>query len=360
MLEVLRNWYHAYFSDEEAVYLLFILAAGLVLILLLGKMLAPALTALVVAYLLQGLVARLTRFGVPERVAVWSVFLLFLTALVVTLMLLMPVIWKQTLNLVQDQLPRLLNAGERWLRALPAEYPEVISIHQVNAIVDLAQRELAHAGQMFLTLSLSSIPGLMDVLIFLVLVPLLVFFFMADRKQLVDWATSFLPDRRRVLANVWAEMDQQIANYVRGKAVEILIVGIATYIVFVILGLNYALLLAVVVGLSVLIPYIGATAATIPVAAVAYVQFGWGGDLALVLVAYGIIQFIDGNILVPFLFSEAVNLHPVAIIIAILLFGGLWGFWGVFFAIPLATLAKAVIYAWPKHQRAVVVEPPVQ
>src|SRR5690606_26598544 len=140
----------------------------------------------------------------------------------------------------------------------------------------------------------------------------------------------------------------------------ILIVGIVTYIVFVILGLNYALLLAVVVGLSVLIPYIGATVATIPVAAVAYVQFGWSGDLALVLLAYGIIQFIDGNILVPFLFSEAVNLHPVAIIAAILLFGGLWGFWGVFFAIPLATLAKAVIYAWPTHQRTVVAQQSAQ
>src|SRR5690606_21457898 len=132
MLEVLRNWYHAYFSDEEAVYLLFILVAGLLLVLFLGRMLAPALTALVIAYLLQVLVSRLTRLGVPERAAVWAVFLLFLTGLIVTLMLLLPVIWKQTLNLVQDQLPRLLNTGERWLRELPAEYPDMVSIQQVN------------------------------------------------------------------------------------------------------------------------------------------------------------------------------------------------------------------------------------
>jgi putative permease len=79
------------------------------------------------------------------------------------------------------------------------------------------------------------------------------------------------------------------------------------------------------------------------------VQFGWSGDFALVMVIYGVIQFIDGNILVPLLFSEAVNLHPVAIITAILLFGGLWGLWGVFFAIPLATLIKAVINAWPRQ-----------
>jgi putative permease len=67
-----------------------------------------------------------------------------------------------------------------------------------------------------------------------------------------------------------------------------------------------------------------------------------------VLIAYTVIQTLDGVVLVPLLFSEAVNLHPVAIIVAILFFGGLWGFWGVFFAIPLATVVKAVIAAWPR------------
>jgi putative permease len=70
-----------------------------------------------------------------------------------------------------------------------------------------------------------------------------------------------------------------------------------------------------------------------------------------VVLAYGIVQALDGNVLVPLLFSEAVNLHPVAIIVAVLVFGGLWGLWGVFFAIPLATLVKAVLNAWPTAQK---------
>jgi len=68
-----------------------------------------------------------------------------------------------------------------------------------------------------------------------------------------------------------------------------------------------------------------------------------------VMIAYAVIQALDGNLLVPLMFSEVVNLHPVAIILAILIFGGLWGFWGIFFAIPLATLVKAVINAWPSN-----------
>ncbi|MFT4814322.1 MAG: putative permease, partial [Paracoccaceae bacterium] len=133
----------------------------------------------------------------------------------------------------------------------------------------------------------------------------------------------------------------------RGKVVEIIIVGSAAYLTFVILGLNYALLLAVLIGVSVIVPYIGATVVIVPVAAVAFVQWGVGAEFYTVLIAYLIIQIIDGNVLVPVIFSEAVNLHPVAIISAVLIFGGIWGLAGVFFAIPLATFVKAIINAWP-------------
>jgi putative permease len=89
---------------------------------------------------------------------------------------------------------------------------------------------------------------------------------------------------------------------------------------------------------------------TIPVALIAFFQWGWGSEFAYLMIVYGIIQALDGNVVVPLLFSEAVNLHPVAIIVAVLLFGGLWGLWGVFFAIPLATLVKAVLSAWPRQE----------
>ena len=120
-----------------------------------------------------------------------------------------------------------------------------------------------------------------------------------------------------------------------------------TFVVFEFLGLNYAALLALTVGLSVLIPFVGAAVVTIPVALVAIFQFGWTWDMAWILIAYAVIQALDGNFLVPLLFSEAVDLHPITIIVAVLAFGGLWGIWGVFFAIPLATLVKAIYNAWP-------------
>ena len=141
-------------------------------------------------------------------------------------------------------------------------------------------------------------------------------------------------------------MNTQIANYIRGKVIEIIIVGTVSAVTFALMDLRYALLLGVLVGFSVLIPYIGAAVVTIPVAVVALFQWGITPDFWWLMIAYGVIQALDGNVLVPVLFSEAVSLHPVYIIIAVLFFGGLWGFWGVFFAIPLATLVKAVANAW--------------
>jgi putative permease len=190
--------------------------------------------------------------------------------------------------------------------------------------------------------------NVIGLIVYLVLVPILVFFMLKDREKLVKFILSMMPEKRGLMSRIWNEMDGQIANYVRGKVVEIIIVGTVAFVTFAWFGLPYSALLAVLVGFSVLIPFIGAAVATIPVAAVAGFHFGLTDEFAYVLVAYGIIQALDGNVLVPILFSEAVNLHPVSIILAVLFFGGIWGFWGIFFAIPLATLLKSLVTAWPR------------
>jgi putative permease len=185
--------------------------------------------------------------------------------------------------------------------------------------------------------------------VYVILVPLLIFFLLKDKDEMLGMLSGFLPQNRRLATKVWKEMNQQISNYIRGKVLEILIVGTTSYILFVVLDLRYSALLAVLVGLSVLIPYIGAAAVTVPIAIVGLFQWGLSSEFYWLIFAYGLIQALDGNVLVPILFSEAVNLHPVAIIVSVLVFGGLWGFWGIFFAIPLATLVKAVMNALPNQ-----------
>ena len=347
MFKVFRSWLDHFFADEQALLLLVLLAAGLTTILMFGASLAPVITSMILAYLTLGLVEWLERFGVNHLPAVWGIYSLFIALLLTFVFIVLPLLWQQATDLLSN-LPLMLEKLMDLFMLLPEQYPELVSANQIEQLADAAMAEVGNSGQLLVSFSLASIGQSLTWLVFLVLVPILVFFFLKDGHMMVLWFTSFLPLKRNILSHVWLEMDQQIANYVRGKVVEIAIVGSVTYVAFLWFGLNYAALLAVIVGISVLIPYIGATLVTIPVALIGYVQWGVSTEFYTLIIVYGIIQALDGNVLVPLLFSEAVNLHPVAIIVAVLFFGSIWGLWGVFFAIPLATLIKAVMNAWPK------------
>jgi putative permease len=349
MFEFISSWYRRYFTDPQAALLVVLLVLSAVVLLTMGKMLAPLLAALIIAYLLEGGVSKLQRKQVPRIWAVNLVYLLFVAFMVFILFGLMPLLSKQVSQFFQE-VPDMINNGQELLLRLPGEYPEFISEDYIGQLIVTIRQGFNELGRNVLSISVASIPAIITILVYLVLVPLMIFFFLKDKVLIIDWMGRFLPKERRLVNEIWIEMDAQMGNYIRGKFNEIIIVGSASYITFVLFGLNYAPLLALIVGLSVLIPYIGAAVVTFPIAFVAYFQWGLTPDFVWLMVVYGVIQFLDGNVLVPILFSEAVNLHPVAIIVAILVFGGLWGFWGVFFAIPLATLVKALINVWPIHE----------
>ncbi len=352
MFKVLRDWIQRYFSDEEAVVLAVLLFLAFTAVLTLGGMLAPVLAGMVLAYLMQGLVTTLERLRLPGAIAVGLVFALFMGVLVVFIVVVLPLLWHQLITLF-NELPGMLAKWQSLLLLLPERYPHLVSDEQVLQAIEVARGEIGKFGQWALTFSLSSLPLLVNIMIYLVLVPILVFFFLKDRAMIGRWVSGYLPRERALITRVAEEMNRQIANYIRGKVIEIVICGGVTYIAFVALGLNYAALLALLVGVSVVVPYVGAVVVTVPVMLIALFQWGWSDQFIYLMAVYGIIQTLDGNVLVPLLFSEAVNLHPVAIICAVLLFGGLWGFWGVFFAIPLATLFKAVLDAWPRQEPVV-------
>ena len=354
MLDVIKNWCKRYLSDPQAVFLAIALVVGFTIVLTMGDMLAPVLASIVIAYLLEGIVQLMENMGIKRIIAVSIVTFVFIMFLFFLIFGMVPLLSVQVTELIKE-LPNYLNIGQQALLQLPQQY-SFISEKQVLELSETINKEIALLGQNILAFSLSSIPGLITLAVYLILVPLLVFFFLKDKALILGWFTRMLPKRRELASTVWTEMDIQLGNYVRGKFLEILIVGVATYLVFVVLGLKYAILLGVLVGLSVLIPYIGAAVVTIPVAVVAYFQWGAGSDFIVLMVAYFIVQALDGNLLVPLLFEKVVNLHPVAIIVSILFFGGLWGFWGVFFAIPLATLVKALMTSWPRSEEGEKVE----
>jgi putative permease len=350
MLGVFGSWYRRKFSDPNALMLLlFLLIIGVVFYVF-GGILMPVLVAIVIAYLLDVPVTKMEKLGVKRWLATSATLIVFFIITFLLAISLIPIITKQGINLVRD-IPLIWDSAQTWLVSLPAKYPSLIEVEYIQSTMQGMNERLVSFGEQVLSASFSSIGNIAAILIYIVLVPLMVFFMLNDKKAFMQSISSILPKERRLITQVGEEMNLQIANYIRGKVIEIAIVGSVSSVAFTILDLRFAVLLGVLVGFSVLIPYIGAAVITIPVAVVGLFQFGLSSSFGYLMIVYFVIQALDGNLLVPILFSEAVSLHPLYIIVAVLLFGGIWGFWGVFFAIPLATLVKALITAWssPKN-----------
>ena len=345
MVNMINNWYKRHLSNPDTVALLAIIICSFLFIYFFSNILMPVFVAISIAFLLDWPATKLSHLGISRTASVSIVVSIFIGLSLVAILGLMPVIWQQGTNLVKEA-PHMFSQAQAYLLTLPDKYPELIDAAHLEAIMAIVNEKVLEWGELVISASLNSISDMVALLIYLILVPLMVFFFLKDKKLLLTSFVKLLPKERRLADQVSDEMNQQIMNYIRGKVIEILIVGTASTIAFVALDLRYSVLLGVLVGLSVLIPYVGATIVTFPVVLVALFQFGTSPEFGYVMLAYGIIQALDGNLLVPLLFSEAVSLHPVFIIIAVLFFGGLWGFWGVFFAIPLASLVKAIVTAW--------------
>lgn len=269
MTTIFTRWFKRNFSSPATIVLSMLLIVGFFIILTVGDILAPILWALVFAYLLESVVSVMRRKGVPRIWAVLVVFSGFIGLALIILFGLIPLVWEQGAKLFAE-LPNIMTKVRESILELPEKYPNFVSTEQVSAFFASLNSELAKWGEAILTASVSSLMSVATLMVYIILVPLLVFFFLKDRRQIIGWCTQWLPQERHLAEAVWSEVNQQIGNYIRGKVLEIVIVGTASYIAFLIMGLNYALLLGVCVGLSVLIPYIGAALVTIPVALIAF------------------------------------------------------------------------------------------
>lgn len=346
IVDIIRNWTNRVFGHAEGLVLLALITICLVVLLTVGFYLAPVIAGLVVAFALHGIVKKLAEWRIPRLVAIVSVLVLFISAIIALFVVILPLVWAQLQNLVA-QLPQLVTTLQAILTEFAHDYPQLVPAAFSESLSATAQTQLTNIGGQIVQQIVQQLPNLVWILIFVLLVPISLFFFLKDHQLMVEHLRRLLPKDRPLLDEVGRETIAQMGSYVRGKLLEILIVGGVCYITFSLFGLQFAALLSLLVGLSVIIPFVGAAVVTVPVVMVALVQFGWTWDFLFLVVAYAVIQVLDGNVLVPILFTKANDLHPVVIIVAVLAFGGLWGIWGIFFAIPLATFIRAVINAWP-------------
>ena len=348
MLEELNNLFKKIFSSEETLIFALLLSIGFLIIFFLGNILTPFLMSLIFAYLLIGMQKRLETYGLNSTVALIFTYSFFLLIGIALMVWLVPLLYQQLQSLVLE-IPKWVKTFTVFIQTVPENYPDLVSSEQITTFLQSLSGQITAISEEFLKASIAGIQNTVTIAINLILLPILVFFFLFDRDSIISSFLKILPKERAMLKNVWVEMDDQLSNYARGKAIEIVIVGLAAAIIFIYFDLQYIALLSVLVGFSVLIPFLGAFLVTIPVAIIGLLQFGLSFDFWLLMGAYLVLQILDGNLLVPLLFSDAVKLHPVIIMLAVFVFGALFGFWGVFFAIPIATLIKAIWNSWPKN-----------
>ena len=340
--KVLKN----IFNNEETIIFSLAILLFFLVISFFGSILTPFIISIVVAYLLIGMQKKIQSYDVSANVSLIITFSVFIITGAALLIWLVPLLYIQLQAFILD-VPNLINNFLDFVSGLPAKFPDLVSSEQISIFFQAVSEEASVIAQNIVKSSISGIQSAITFLLYIILFPILVYFFLFDRKNIIDGFIKIIPGKRQMLSNIWAEMDIQLSNYVRGKTIEIFIVGIAAAIIFVSLGLKYSALLSVLVGLSVIIPFVGAFLVTIPIVIVGLLQFGLSTEFYLLIGLYLLLQALDGNLLVPIIFSETVKLHPVVIILAVFIFGSMFGFWGVFFSIPIATFIKAVWNAWP-------------
>ncbi|MDX8394613.1 MAG: AI-2E family transporter [Mariprofundales bacterium] len=337
------SWLRPWFADKQVMVLLSVLLTCFILLNWLGNILAPVLAAIAIAYVLEGVVKLLEHCRFPRLISIIVVGVGCLLAILFAVLAIIPMLFEQSGKLLQ-QIPNVFARTRSWLGEMQEHYASWIDPKYIQEALGRVAETAQHWTTSLLSSSLESIPGLITLLVYVVLVPVLVFFLLKDKQQLIPWLQQFFPQQRALLMRVWYELDVQIGNYIRGKFWEMVAVALVTWLAFLYFEHPYALLLGVLNGLSVWIPFVGAAVVTIPFIVLALFQWGWSDTAFYALLVYGIIQTLDANVLIPLLFAEVVNLHPIAIVVGILFFGSLWGVLGVFVAIPLAALVNSVIH----------------
>tara|TARA_B100000900_G_scaffold358841_1_gene329962 strand:- start:116 stop:1168 length:1053 start_codon:yes stop_codon:yes gene_type:complete len=348
MIKILKDWYDANFTDPNQVSLALVLLFSILITYILIETISPILVAIVLAYMLEGLVQNLMRAtNIVRNLSVILVFVVFLVISILTLFMLLPLLLDQ-LTLFVKSLPDIFNKSQEFILGL-YDGNEYIPKDYIESIFLGLQGETSKLGNSIFAFSLASAGGLFAIIVYTILVPIMIFFMLFDKEVIYSWLSRFFPKKLDLTQKAYSELNHKIGNYIRCKFIEIIIVWISSFVIFIALDLNYSLLLSFLCGVSVIIPYVGMIAVTIPIVLVSYFQWGIASEFWYVIIGHLIIQALDGNVVVPILFSDAVNIHPFAILLSILFFGSIWGVWGVFFAIPLAVLISTILNVWPKQ-----------
>jgi predicted PurR-regulated permease PerM len=328
------------------------LIAILAVLIVYSEIFWPLLLALAIAYLLDPPVTWLERHGLPRAVGVLVTGLLFLLAMTVALLFLVPAIGNQLHRLV-ERLPEywesLRRTAEPWLARVQAQFPTPLQdLPQtiIRAIQDNVPQVASSAGKIVTTL----FGNLLDVVLLvlsLAFVLVFTFYVLRDFPQIKARSFELVPvPYRGVTRERLAEVDDVVSGFVRGQLTIALVVGLLNAGGLTLLGVPMGLLIGLGAGFGNLIPYMSIVIGLVPALLLSWLEQGSLARLLAVLGLFIGVQMLEGAVLSPRILGRNVNLHPVWVLLAVIAGGNLFGFLGMLLAVPVAGAVQVFARHW--------------
>ncbi len=313
---------------------------------LLSDIISPFFIAFIFAYILQPIIDRLTsKWTLSRRSVSIIVFIIFISVFTLILVILIPLIYDQ-------------------ISAFIAKVPEYrkyfqnivdLLVKKLGSIDPDAANQLSDAAKSTLNSMFSLLNGVanrlwgytiatINLFTVIALVPIILYYFMRDWSQIVEAINSLMPEHgKSKIREIFTSINDLMSGYIRGQLNICLILCIYYTIGLSLIGLDLALLLGSMSGFFIIIPFIGSIISMALAALSCYITFGLGSELAYLALLYVIGHTIEGYILVPKIIGNKIGLHPVWIIFTVFAAGSVFGFLGVFFAIPIAGIIKVLV-----------------
>ena len=309
----------------------------------------PVVLALILYYLLRPVLRLLEGFRIPR---IWGILIIFLGgAGLVTLLvvLVFPFLRTQFQNLIMefpDYFMQVLTDVDAFLRtSYIGEYYSGSSF-DIDQLVSTLPENIAETLQSTVASIISGVTGFIStitsVILSIVIVPFILFYLLKDGEKLPEYFVKLLPPRlRKDTREVLGEADKQLGAYIQGQIIVAFCIGVMVYIGFLIIGMDYALLLGVLAMVTSVVPYLGPAIAITPAAIIALVTSPF--MLVKLAIVWTVVQLVEGNLISPQVMGKTLFIHPITIIFVLLTAGSLFGIAGVILGIPMYALVRVLV-----------------
>ncbi|MCB4792723.1 MAG: AI-2E family transporter [Elusimicrobia bacterium] len=322
-----------------------ILAACFVLwfIYFIRDMLMPFILSALFTYILSPYITKLQAMGLKRSISVCILYTLFLFVFVGSLILFLPKIINEV-TVLNNNLPQQFEKFQVVMKGLQDNLEQKYPILKDKAVIETGIQK----ANEFLLSQVKEAPtiimNLFSVFSLLVLIPILIFFMLLSGNVIMQRIFNAIPSEfTETSLGLIFEIDEILGQFIRSQILESIFVGILSIAGYFILGIDYALILGIVSGLSNFIPYVGPAIAILPVLIIGFMKFGTMSIIINILILFTIIRFLDDNVIKTILMKRTVNVGPILMIFSVMAGAELYGMVGMLLAVPVAAIIKTVV-----------------